>query len=91
MKNLCEIQVVDFEEYTDLDFREVSSFWIKNCLGQRVYFKTRSRETATLTCDELYGKNFYKVNSGKLEKKSSTESAVGRLNSKSRAGMRNSS
>ncbi len=84
MSKNCEIEVVEFEQYTDIDFREVSNFWCKNSLGQRVYFKTRSREVATMTCNELYGVGFYKINSGKMGKSSGTESAVGRLNMKSR-------
>jgi hypothetical protein len=88
MTKSCEIEVVDFEQYTDMDYREVSSFWIKNCLGQKVYFKTRSREVAVYTCDQLYGKGHYQVSSGKMGKKSDNESAVGRLGSKSRQGLR---
>ena len=85
---LCDTVTVPFEEFTDLDYREVSSYWIKNCFGDRVYFKTRSREIAIATCNELYGEGFYKVNSGKVGKGSGTESAVGRLNMKSRMNSR---
>jgi hypothetical protein len=81
---LCETVTVEFDEYTDMDYREVSSFWIKNCLGQKVYFKTRSREIAVYTCDQLYGKGHYQVSSGKMGKKPESESAVGRMNTKSR-------
>lgn len=88
MSKCCDVVFVEFSEYTDIDFQEVSSYWCKNSLGQRVYFKTRSREVATTTCNELYGFGFYKVNSGRSGKSSGTESAVGRLSSKSRQGLK---
>ena len=84
----CDIVTVEFEEYTDLEFREVSSFFIKNAMGQKVYFKTRDRAIAQFTSDELFGKGHYKVNSGKMGKRPDNESAVGRINSRSRAGSR---
>jgi hypothetical protein len=84
MTTTCDVEVVEFEQYTDMDYREVSAFWIKNALGQKVYFKTRSREVATQTCDEMYGKGHYQVSSGKMGKKPDNESAVGRMNTKSR-------
>ena len=88
MSKNCEIEVVEFEQYTDMDYREVSAYWIKNAFGQKVYFKTRSREIAIQTCDDLYGKGQYVVSSGKVSKASGTESAVGRLSSKSRQGLK---
>ena len=55
MSKCCDVKIVDFEDYTDLEFREVSNFFVKNCLGQRVYFLTRSREIAQYTSDEMFG------------------------------------
>lgn len=88
MSKSCEIEVVDFDQYTSMDFREVSAFWIKNAFNQKVYFKTRSRGVAQTTCDEMYSKGHYQVSSGKMGKKPESQSAVGRINSKSRAGSR---
>lgn len=88
MSKCCDVKIVDFEEYTDLEFREISNFFIKNCLGQRVYFMTRSREIAQMTSDGMFGKGFYRLSSGKVSKPSGTESAVGRLGSKSRQGLK---
>lgn len=88
MSKNCEVVIVEFEEFTDLEFREVSNFFIKNCLGQRVYFMTRSREIAQMTSDSMFGVGHYRVNSGKVSKPSGTESAVGRLSSKSRQGLK---
>lgn len=88
MSKCCDIKIIDFEDYTDLEFREVSSYFIKNCLGQRVYFLTRSREVAQMTSDQMFGAGHYRVNSGKVSKPSGTESAVGRLSSKSRQGLK---
>lgn len=84
MSKNCEVVIVEFEEFTDMDFREVSSFFVKNSMGQRVYFMTRSREIAEAKNAELFGKGFYRLSSGKVSKPSGTESAVGRLNMKSR-------
>lgn len=88
MSENCEVEVVEFQQFTDMDYREVSAFWIKNCLGQKVYFKTRSRDIAIRTCDSMYGVGFYKVNSGKMQKNSGTNTVRASLNSKSRAGSR---
>jgi hypothetical protein len=85
---LCDHVTIEFEEYTGIDYKEVSSFWIKNALGQRVYFKTRSREIAQYTSDYLYGDGHYKVSSGKMGKNSGTNTVRASLNSKSRAGSR---
>ena len=88
MSKCCDTRTVEFSEYTDIDFREVSSYFIKNALGQRIYFLTRSREVAQQTSDSMFGVGHYRVNSGKVSKASGTESAVGRINSRSRAGSR---
>lgn len=88
MSKCCDVKIIDFEDYTDLEFREVSNFFVKNCMGQRVYFLTRSREVAQMTSDEMFGVGHYRVSSGKMSKAPESQSAVGRINSKSRAGSR---
>lgn len=88
MSKSCEIEVVEFEQYTDMDYREVSAYWVKNAFGQKVYFKTRSREIAIQTCDDLYGKGQYVVSSGKMQKNSGTNTVRASLNSKSRQGSK---
>lgn len=90
MSKNCEVVIVEFEEFTDMDYREVSAYWIKNAFGQKVYFKTRSREIAIQTCDDLYGKGQYVVSSGKMQKNSGTNTVRGVLNSKSRQGHKTS-
>lgn len=40
-----------------------SGFWIRNAMGWKVYFKCPTREKAQATCNELYGKGSYTVNS----------------------------
>jgi len=87
---LCETKVVEYSEYTDIDFREVSSFFIKNAFGDRVYFMTREREVAQATCDCTYGDKFYSVTSGKTSKNSGNNTVRGVLNSKSRQGHKTS-
>jgi hypothetical protein len=91
MSKCCDVKIIDFEEYTDLEFREVSSFFVKNCLGQRVYFMTRSREVAQLTNCELFGKGFYSLSSSKVTKSSGENTVRASLNSKSRQGSREGS
>lgn len=86
MSKCCDVKIIEFEEFTDLEFREVSNFFVKNCLGQRVYFLTRSRETAQMTSDEMFGVGHYRVSSGKMQKNSGTNTVRGVLNSKSRQG-----
>ena len=88
MSKNCDTIVVDFDEYTSMEFREVSAYWIKNAFGQKVYFKTRSREIAIQTCDDLYGKGQYIVSSGKMQKNSGTNTVRASLNSKSRQGSK---
>lgn len=88
MSKNCNTVVVDFDEYTSMEFREVSAYWIKNAFGEKVYFLTRSRELAIQTCDDLYGRGQYVVSSGKMQKNSGTNTVRASLNSKSRAGSR---
>lgn len=88
MNKCCDVKIIDFEDYTDLEFREVSNFFVKNCLGQRVYFLTRSREIAQMTNSVLFGEGFYSLSSGKVIKSSRENTVRASLNSKSRQGSR---
>ena len=80
----CKTTVVTFEEFSDIDYRPPSNYYIREASGNFIYFHTRSRETAQEWCDIIYSKGFYKVNAAKTGKAPEKESAVGRLNMKSR-------
>ena len=40
-----------------------SGYYIRNALGYKVFFKCRERQKAQETCDMIYGKGAYIVNS----------------------------
>lgn len=68
MSSEVEIVVVDFNTFNDIDFKHPSAFFIRNALGEVVFFRTRDREKAQEKCDDLYGKGKYRVNASKLQK-----------------------
>lgn len=59
---------VSYEQFTDIEFKPPSSFFIKNALGEYVYFHTRSRDVAQEECDKIYGKGHYRIGASKLSK-----------------------
>lgn len=83
-----KITVVSFYDFNDDDFHKPSNYYIKNALGEYVFIHSRSREIAQQMCDEMYGKGQYKVNASRMSKSPESQSAVGRINSKSRQGSR---
>ena len=53
-----------FDYDTNLNYYGSSTgYYITNALGFKVFFKCRSRVKAQETCDMIYGKGAYKVNS----------------------------
>lgn len=84
----CKTTVITFEEFTDLEFKAPSAFYLRNSLGEYVYFHTRDRSVAQGWANEIYGVGFYNINGGKMGKAPESQSAVGRINSRSRAGSR---
>ncbi len=83
----CKTTVLNFEEFTDDDYKKPSNFYIMDAMQNYVFFHTRQREVAQEWCDTIYDGR-YKVNASKMSKASGTESAVGRLGSKSRQGLK---
>ena len=83
----CKTTVLTFEEFTDDEYRKPSNFYVMDALQNYVFFHTRDRLTAQEWCDKIYD-GAYTVNASKMGKKSDSESAVGRLGSKSRQGLR---
>lgn len=76
-----------FEEFTDDNYRKPSNFYIMDAMQNYIFFHTRERSVAQEWCDKIYD-GAYKVNASKVSKPSGTESAVGRLSSKSRQGLK---
>lgn len=66
------------------DYKHISNFYIRNCLGNLIYFHTRDRAAAQEACDDMFSKGHYKVNAAKMSKPPESQSAVGRLNARSR-------
>lgn len=83
----CKTTIITFEEFTDDDFKKPSNFYIMDAMQNYVFFHTRDRAVAQSWCDTIYD-GVYTVNASKMNKSSGTESAVGRLSSKSRQGLK---
>lgn len=85
---MCETLEVDYQLTLELDYKHPANFYVRNCFGNFIYFLTRSREIAQMTSDSMFGVGHYRVSSGKMSKAPESQSAVGRINSRSRAGSR---
>ena len=79
-----KITVISFEEFSDDDFKKPSNYFIRSAMGDYYFFHTRDRSVSQVWCNELFGVGQYTVNASKMSKKPDSESAVGRLNTKSR-------
>jgi hypothetical protein len=82
-----KISYVEHSVYSDLSFEHPSKFYIIDALQRRVYIHCRSREDAVEWVDSEYGKK-YNLRCTTMGKSSGKETAFGRINAKSRAGMR---
>lgn len=83
----CKTTVLSFEEFTDDDYKKPSNFYIMDAMQNYVFYHTKDRHTAQEWCNKMYD-GAYTVNASKMNKSSGTESAVGRLGSKSRQGLK---
>ena len=84
----CKTTVVSFENFSDDDFNKPSNYYVRMATGDFYFVHTRDRLTAQEVIDDEFGKGHYKVNASKMGKAPESQSAVGRINSKSRAGSR---
>lgn len=75
-------------KFLDEDFKDPSRWYITDCLGNRVYFHCRERSDAQADCNEQYGSGKYTIKTNKTIKPKKDVTAVGYINSKSRAGSR---
>lgn len=55
---------VEFEQFSDIDFVDVATYYIKSALGY-VYIHTKDREAAQEWVNENYGKGKYTVRASK--------------------------
>lgn len=83
-----EPSVLSYEEFIDDDYPKPAKWWVRSAMGDYYFFHCRERSSAQEQCDDYFGKGRYKVNTSTMSKSSDSQSAVGRINSKSRAGMR---
>lgn len=83
-----KVTTISFQDFSDDDFKKPSNHYIRNAMGEYVFFHNRDRAESQKVCDDMYGKGQYKVNASKMSKNPDSQSAVGRINSKSRAGSR---
>ena len=83
-----KITEITYEEFIDSEIKKPSNYYIRNALGAYTFFHSRDRGEAQKVCDDMYGKGQYTVNASKMSKAPDSQSAVGRLGSKSRQGMR---
>jgi len=80
--------IVSFEDFSDDDFTKPSNYYIRIATGDFYFIHTRDRLLAQQVIDDEFGKGHYKVNASKMSKSPDSQSAVGRINSKSRQGSR---
>jgi hypothetical protein len=81
---MVKITEIPYTETLVEGYKSPSNFYIRNCFGDYVYFHTRDRKLAQDSCNEKFGLGQYTVNASKMSKAPDSESAVGRLNTKSR-------
>ncbi|ANA49219.1 hypothetical protein PMW_94 [Pseudomonas phage phiPMW] len=67
-KKTIKTVVVPYEQYSEWDFVPSGSFYIKNAMGDFVFYKTSDRKLAQESVDKEYGKGHYTVIAAKLEK-----------------------
>lgn len=84
----CKTTIISFEDFSDDNFTKPSNYYVRIATGDFYFIHTRDRLLAQQFVDNEFGKGHYKVNASKMSKASGTESAVGRLGSKSRQGLK---
>ena len=80
--------VISYEAFTSIDFLPPSNFYIKDAMQNYIFYSSRDRQKVQQEVDDEFGKGHYKVNASKMGKAPESQSAVGRINSRSRAGSR---
>jgi hypothetical protein len=52
---------INFQDTHGEEFHEPSKFFVRDGLGDHVYFHCRTRDAAQAACDEMYGKGKYLI------------------------------
>ena len=60
MNNINTV-VVGYQEFNSPDFKNPARYFIRNALGDYVFYKTSKRQEAQGAVDSEYGKGKYKV------------------------------
>ena len=55
MSKEVEVTVVEYDEYTQYDFQDISTFYFKDAVGNRHYIHTSKRSVAQEVADEYSG------------------------------------
>jgi len=87
MSKEVKVVVVPFSETQEMDFKHPHKWYFRCATGDYVYIAVRDRATAIAYVKEEWGGK-YPVRCATEDKGNGNESAVGRINSKSRAGSR---
>jgi hypothetical protein len=66
-KTPIETIIVSYEDFNDPDFHYPSNYYIVNCFGEYVFYKTRSRHKAQQSVNSFYGASKYQVRSANLK------------------------
>lgn len=72
-----KITEVSFGEFTDIEFKPPSSFYIRDCLGVYNFFHTKDRSLAQETVNSIYGVGHYTVIAAKIIKSKGELSVTG--------------
>lgn len=67
MTSKLKTTVVDFNQFTALDFIPPATFFIQNAMGEYIFVHTSKRQLAQEWVDENYGKGRYTVKASKLQ------------------------
>lgn len=84
MVEKIKYSVVTYEDTLEDNFKEPSSWFVVGATGDRYYFHYRDRDKAQQSCDELMGQGKYVIRTNKMKQPKGNQTAVGRMNAKSR-------
>jgi hypothetical protein len=85
---LDKVTIMSFEDFNNDNVKKPSNYYTRSAMGDYYFYQTKDRAIAQQLCNELFGVGMYTVNACKTSKAPESQSAVGRLNSRSRQGMR---
>lgn len=66
-KKPIETIIVSYEDFNDPDFHYPSNYYIVNCFGEYVFYKTRSRQKAQSQVNLDFQVGKYQVRSANLK------------------------